>query len=150
MKIHRHFNRPLAQNLFGPMRRQSLIEMPFQLGQVFDLQLRIQVQPHGLGIRPIFHFPAHGSERSLLGRHADQHLIERRRRTGITFRVQVEMLFQGVLRLAQDFRIRQFRLIISYILFFMACPFLGETLSKADKPFCCQCLCQQIRQIWNY
>jgi hypothetical protein len=86
---------------------------PFQLGLVFP-QLVFEIAPNRFGVRRPNQVGAHGFNRALVGRYAQQHIQLVVRCTRIAICLQWQMLGQHAVRTLQHFLIRQFQSIIRH------------------------------------
>src|SRR5215510_6143229 len=139
VEIEGDFNRTAASQFLRPVGGQAVIDRALQLRQLFNRKLLPEIAANGLGIRGSGQFRANRLGRSAVGGDSNQDVIERLAGGAISVGFQRQVYFQGLFRLAQDFFVIEFRLIMIrrfiiiriHGLFLLSC----EIHKESNKPF---------------
>src|SRR5215468_10180406 len=144
MEIEGDFNRPTASQLLRPVGGQAVIDRALQFRQLFNRKLLPEIAANGLGIRSASQFRADRLGCSTVGRDSNQDVIERFAGDAIAVGFQRQVYFNCLFRLAQDFFVIEFRLIMisRFIIILKHCLFLlsCEIHKNSNKPFYFQTL----------
>jgi hypothetical protein len=133
VEIEGDFDRATTSQFLRPVGGQTGVDTLLQLRQLFNYKLLPEIAANSLGIRSFGQFRADRLGRSTVGCDSNQDVIERFACDAIPIGFQRQAYFQSLFRLAQDFFIIEFRLIIICVhgLFLLS----YEIQKESNKPF---------------
>src|SRR4030095_4063849 len=115
VKIEGDFDRAAPSHLLRPVGGKAVIDRALQFRQLLNYKLLPEIAANGLGIRSAGQFSAERFGRSTIRRGSAQYVIDRFAPHAIPVGFQRQAYSQGLFRLAQDYFIVEFRLIITWL-----------------------------------